>query len=110
MTNPTHVAVALRYDERSTAPICVAKGLDHLALKIREKAREAGVPILERPTWHGLYRIRPWRRPFPGPLPGRGPGPGLRLPAAGGPHEPGVDPRGPVQGLQFPPLLPKEYC
>lgn len=57
VTNPTHVAVALRYDERSTAPICVAKGLDHLALKIREKAREAGVPILERPDLaRALYR------------------------------------------------------
>ncbi len=49
VTNPTHVAVALRYDEKTAAPVCVAKGLDHLALKIRERAREAGVPILERP-------------------------------------------------------------
>ncbi len=57
VTNPTHVAVALRYDERNTAPICVAKGLDHLALKIREKARESGVPILERPDLaRALYR------------------------------------------------------
>ena len=57
VTNPTHVAVALRYDEKSAAPICVAKGLDHLALKIREKARESGVPILERPDLaRALYR------------------------------------------------------
>jgi flagellar biosynthetic protein FlhB len=57
VTNPTHVAVALRYDEKSAAPVCVAKGLDHLALKIREKAREAGVPILERPELaRALYR------------------------------------------------------
>ena len=35
VTNPTHVAVALRYDEGTAAPVCVAKGLDHLALKIR---------------------------------------------------------------------------
>ncbi len=57
VTNPTHVAVALRYDEKSVAPICVAKGLDHLALKIRESARESGVPILERPELaRALYR------------------------------------------------------
>lgn len=57
VTNPTHVAVALRYDEKTTAPICVAKGLDHLALKIRERAKEAGVPILERPELaRALYR------------------------------------------------------
>jgi flagellar biosynthetic protein FlhB len=57
VTNPTHVAVALRYDEKSVAPICVAKGLDHLALKIREKARESGIPILERPDLaRALYR------------------------------------------------------
>ena len=57
VTNPTHVAVALRYDEKSAAPICVAKGLDHLALKIRERAKAAGVPILERPDLaRALYR------------------------------------------------------
>jgi flagellar biosynthetic protein FlhB len=48
ITNPTHVAVALEY-RRSTmaAPRVVAKGQDLLALKIREIAREAGVPIVE---------------------------------------------------------------
>lgn len=57
VTNPTHVAVALRYDDKTAAPICVAKGLDHLALKIRERAREAGVPTLERPELaRALYR------------------------------------------------------
>jgi flagellar biosynthetic protein FlhB len=57
VTNPTHVAVALRYDPSVAAPVCVAKGLDHLALKIRERAKDTGVPILERPDLaRALYR------------------------------------------------------
>ena len=57
VTNPTHVAVALRYDSETLAPVCVAKGLDHLALKIREKAKEHGITILERPELaRALYR------------------------------------------------------
>ena len=48
--NPTHYAVALKYDADETgAPMCVAKGLDTLALKIREIAEQAGVPIIEDP-------------------------------------------------------------
>jgi flagellar biosynthetic protein FlhB len=48
--NPTHYAVALKYEAGETAaPLCVAKGLDSLALKIREVAEEAGVPIIEDP-------------------------------------------------------------
>jgi flagellar biosynthetic protein FlhB len=48
--NPTHYAVALKYDtDVAGAPLCVAKGLDSLALKIREIAEEAGVPVLEDP-------------------------------------------------------------
>ncbi len=48
--NPTHYAVALKYDAEETgAPMCVAKGLDSLALKIRAIAEEAGVPIIEDP-------------------------------------------------------------
>ena len=66
VTNPTHVAVALRYDEKSAAPVCVAKGLDHLALKIRERARETGVPILERPeVARALYRSVEVDKPIP---------------------------------------------
>ena len=50
VTNPTHFAVALRYDEtRNRAPIVVAKGTDLLAAKIREIAAENGVPIFEAP-------------------------------------------------------------
>jgi len=50
ITNPTHYAVALRYDEnKSRAPLVVAKGTELLAAKIREIATEAGVPIVEAP-------------------------------------------------------------
>ena len=50
VTNPTHFAVALRYDEhKNRAPIVVAKGTELLALKIREIATEHGVPIVEAP-------------------------------------------------------------
>ena len=48
--NPTHYAVALRYVAGETAaPECVAKGVDTLALKIREIAEEAGVAVIEDP-------------------------------------------------------------
>jgi flagellar biosynthetic protein FlhB len=50
ITNPTHYAVALKYESGKTgAPICVAKGVDGLALKIREIATEHDVPIVENP-------------------------------------------------------------
>ncbi|WP_306591988.1 flagellar biosynthesis protein FlhB [Geothrix sp. 21YS21S-4] len=66
VTNPTHVAIALRYDAETAAPVCLAKGLDHLALKIREKAKEAGVPILERPELaRALYRAVDVNEPIP---------------------------------------------
>ena len=48
ITNPTHYSVALRYDpEVDAAPMCMAKGVDEVALRIREKAREHGIPIVE---------------------------------------------------------------
>ncbi len=48
--NPTHYAVALRYEQgEMTAPVCVAKGVDALALRIRDVATEAGVPVVENP-------------------------------------------------------------
>ena len=49
ITNPTHYAVALKYDRGMAAPICVAKGMDAIALKIREIATGANVPIVENP-------------------------------------------------------------
>ena len=51
ITNPTHYAVAIRYDkEKEDAPRVIAKGVDKLALKIKEIAREAGVMIVENPS------------------------------------------------------------
>ncbi len=51
ITNPTHYSVALKYDEdKSTAPIVIAKGIDVLALKIREIARESKIQIIEDPA------------------------------------------------------------
>ena len=50
VTNPTHYAVALKYESgQMAAPRCVAKGVDALALRIREMAAEHEVPIVENP-------------------------------------------------------------
>lgn len=58
ITNPTHFAVALAYDrQRHPAPRVVAKGMDHLAQKIRELARHSGVPVMQDPPLaRALYR------------------------------------------------------
>ncbi len=51
ITNPTHYAVALKYEpEKSDAPYLVAKGVDHMAALIREKARISEVVIVEAPA------------------------------------------------------------
>jgi flagellar biosynthetic protein FlhB len=56
VTNPTHYSVALRYEAGDAAPVCVAKGVDALALRIREVAREHDVPIVENvPLARALY-------------------------------------------------------
>jgi flagellar biosynthesis protein FlhB len=48
ITNPTHYSIALRYlPETDAAPVCMAKGVDDLALRIREKAKEHNIPIVE---------------------------------------------------------------
>lgn len=49
ITNPTHFAVALRYEKDMAAPICVAKGQDAVALRIREVAEQHDVPVVENP-------------------------------------------------------------
>jgi flagellar biosynthetic protein FlhB len=49
ITNPTHYAVALRYERGMNAPVCVAKGVDLIARKIREVAIEHGIPVVENP-------------------------------------------------------------
>ena len=58
VTNPTHYAVALRYEpEKDPAPLVVAKGVDSLALRIRETADRHAVPIVENPPLaQALYR------------------------------------------------------
>ena len=56
ITNPTHFSVALSYERGMQAPICVAKGVDNLAFKIREIAREHDIPIVENvPLARALY-------------------------------------------------------
>lgn len=59
IVNPTHFAVALRWDrDNGSAPVCVAKGVDEVALRIRTTAMEAGVPIRhDPPTARVLYRM-----------------------------------------------------
>ncbi|MFN7054783.1 flagellar biosynthesis protein FlhB [Hyphomonas sp.] len=59
MVNPTHYSVALKWDPDSgKAPVCVAKGVDNLALKIREIALASGVAIYsDPPTARSLYAL-----------------------------------------------------
>ena len=49
ITNPTHFAVALQYDRGMNAPVCLAKGSDLIARKIREVAEAHSIPIVENP-------------------------------------------------------------
>ncbi len=57
VTNPTHYAVALRFEATMAAPVVVAKGLDLLAAKIKEIARDREIPIMEnRPLAQALYK------------------------------------------------------
>ncbi|MBW2186079.1 MAG: flagellar biosynthesis protein FlhB [Desulfuromonadales bacterium C00003068] len=59
ITNPTHLSIAIHYEQGKTdAPIVVAKGADHLAMKIREIARENNVPLVENvPVARALYKV-----------------------------------------------------
>ncbi len=59
VTNPTHFAIALKYDSGTmNAPRVVAKGADFLAFRIREIAAENGIPIIERPPLaRALYKM-----------------------------------------------------
>ena len=49
ITNPTHYAIALQYERGMNAPICVAKGVDVIARRIRELAESHGIPVVENP-------------------------------------------------------------
>jgi len=56
LTNPTHYSVALRYEPGDGAPTLVAKGIDFIALQMREVAKEEDIPIIEnRPLARELY-------------------------------------------------------
>lgn len=57
IVNPTHYAVALRWDRKARmAPVCVAKGVDEVALRIRARAAESGVPIRQdAPTARAIH-------------------------------------------------------
>jgi flagellar biosynthesis protein FlhB len=56
IANPTHYSVALSYERGMSAPVCVAKGVDNIALKIRETAGEHSIPIVENvPLARALY-------------------------------------------------------
>lgn len=61
ITNPTHYAVALKYERGMNAPVCLAKGVDALALKIREVAEQHRIPVIENPplarALHGTVEI-----------------------------------------------------
>ncbi len=61
IANPTHFAVALKYERGMNAPLCVAKGQDAIALRIRAVAEENNVPVVENPplarTLHAAVEI-----------------------------------------------------
>jgi flagellar biosynthetic protein FlhB len=70
ITNPTHFAVALRYDpERHDAPVVVAKGVDRIAARILEVAGEHRVPLYQAPPIaRALYREAELGDPIPADL------------------------------------------
>jgi len=77
VTNPTHLAVALRYDATSmVAPVVLAKGAGVIAARIREVAEEHRIPIVEdKPLAQALYKTVGHRRHHPGkPFPDGGRG------------------------------------
>jgi flagellar biosynthetic protein FlhB len=67
VTNPTHYAVALRYDRgREDAPVVLAKGKNLIAQRIKALARENGVPVIEnKPVARGLYKLGKPGQPIP---------------------------------------------
>ncbi len=69
ITNPTHYAVALRYEADMVAPIVVAKGLDILAARIKEVAWKLDIPVMEnRPLAQALYKSVEVGDPIPSAL------------------------------------------
>jgi flagellar biosynthesis protein FlhB len=67
IANPTHYAVALRYvREESATPVVIAKGLDNIAIRIRELAEQNGIPVIEdKALARSLYAAVVLDRPIP---------------------------------------------
>jgi flagellar biosynthetic protein FlhB len=66
ITNPTHYAVALKYDRSMAAPVCLAKGADAVALRIRGLAEEHRIPIIENPPLaRALFASADLDKPIP---------------------------------------------
>lgn len=67
VTNPTHYAVALKYDKmKSPAPTVIAKGVDYVAFRIREIAQQNNIPIVEnKPLAQALYKLVPLDQTIP---------------------------------------------
>lgn len=67
ITNPTHYSLALKYDpEEMNAPVLVAKGVDDLAMRIREVAKESEVPLYEnKPLARALFDTVEVDQPIP---------------------------------------------
>lgn len=69
ITNPTHYAVAIKYNEESPAPIVVAKGMDNIAQQIKKIARENNVHIVQNPPLaRSLYAQVEVEKPIPNEL------------------------------------------
>ncbi|HEY1802498.1 MAG TPA: EscU/YscU/HrcU family type III secretion system export apparatus switch protein [Terriglobales bacterium] len=69
ITNPTHFAVALKYDPEMEAPVVVAKGRDLLAQEIKEVARWHEIPVMENPPLaQALFKTVDVGRPIPAKL------------------------------------------
>jgi len=70
VTNPTHFAVALRYDRgQEDAPVVLAKGRNLIAEKIKKVARESGVPVIEnKPVARSLYKLGKPGQQIPPPM------------------------------------------
>lgn len=79
ITNPTHFAVALKYDgSEMEAPQVIAKGQDYVALRIKQIAKENGVLTMEnKPLARALFEDGDWRSHTSRLVPGRGGSSGL---------------------------------
>jgi flagellar biosynthesis protein FlhB len=66
ITNPTHYAIALKYDDTTPAPICLAKGVDDVAMAIRAVAEEHAIPMIEDPPLaRALFATAELDQPIP---------------------------------------------